>query len=478
VTLPLRVRLALVSAGLVVAIVAVLGGLVFLQMEGELRGSVDDGLIERASDLAADPPLGPDVPIAASDIGDVFAAVLGPDGEITAASSGFPTSVVTAAARSAGVNAHLWQQTIPSDEEPMAVRVYAAPIGDGRIVITGVAFDDQQATLDALLLDLALALPVAAALALLVGWYVGEAALRPVEQMRAEAAAISASEPARRLAVPGTRDELAALGESLNAMLDRLQAALERERRLVDDASHELRTPLANLKAELDLALRRARTQPELEAALRSAADESDRLARLAADLLVLARTSGGRLPVRLEEIDVGSIAREAAAAVDGRVATAGLVLTVSVAEGTRARVDAARLRQALDNLVDNAIRSAPRGGMVSIAGSVRDGELHIGVSDSGSGFRDGFLDDAFEPFSRSDEGRARTDGGAGLGLAIVRAIAESHGGSVRAENLPQGGALVELRLPMSPVEGRPSRGRPSAGDLLPCPGVEGVVDG
>jgi len=447
--LPLRARLALVAAALVVAIVAVLGGLVYLQLGAELTGSVDEGLAERAADLIAEPPNGSNVEVAASDIGDVFAAVLAPDGSIEAATEGFPALVVTATARSSGVTPHSWERAVPSDEGPMAVRLYAAPAGEGRIVITGVAFDDQRATLDSLRLDLVLALPVAAVLALLVGWYVGGAALRPVDRMRAEAAAISASDPERRLPVPATRDELAALGLSLNAMLDRLQAALERERRLVDDASHELRTPLANLKAELDLALRRARTQPELEAALRSAADETDRLSRLAADLLVLARANRGQLPVRRELVDVEELARDAAAALEGRATAAGVRLSVAVPPGALASVDGARVRQALDDLLDNALRSTPPGGSVAIVGGPDDdGGLSIGVSDTGPGFGEGFLGEAFEPFSRADAARSRDDGGAGLGLAIVRAIAKSHGGTVEARNLPEGGALVELRLP------------------------------
>ena len=447
-TLPLRLRLALVSAGLVVAIVAALGGLVYLQIEGELTASVDDGLQERAADLIADPPTGPDVPIAASDIGDVFAAILAPSGEIASSSAGFPTELDTVRARSSGIEPHRWEQTIPSDEEPMAVRLYAAPVGDGGIVVTGVAFDDQRATLDSLRFDLGLALPAAAVLALLVGWYVGGAALRPVDRMRVEAEAISASGPERRLPVPGTRDELAALGESLNRMLDRLQAALELERRLVDDASHELRTPLANLKAELDLALRRARTPAELEAALHSAADESDRLSRLAADLLVLARADRGLLPIQPVDVDLAAVVRDSVAAFEGRAASAGVILSASVPPQARVLADPARLRQALDNLLDNAIRHTPADGGVEVTVAAVEGGLTIGVADSGPGFGDAFLAKAFEPFSRASEGRSRSDGGAGLGLAIVRAIAQSHGGSVEARNQPGGGALVELRLP------------------------------
>jgi heavy metal sensor kinase len=448
-TLPLRVRLALVAAALVVAIVAVLGVFVYVQLQDELTGSVDDGLAERAADLIATPPAGPTVEIAASDIGDVFAAVLARDGSIQSASEGFPASAVTVVALTAGATPHSWEATVPSDEEPMAVRLYAAPLGDGRIAITGVAFDDQQATLDALRLDLALALPIAAVLAMLVGWYVGGAALQPVDRMRAEVAAISASEPERRLAVPGTGDELAALGVSLNAMLDRMQAALERERRLVDDASHELRTPLANLKAELDLALSRARTEPELLGALHSASVETDRLTRLAADLLVLARQHDGRLPLRLEEADLEVLAAQAVDAAAGRASVAGVAIGVDAPSGLRIRVDPARVRQALDNLLDNALRHTARGGRVALTVGRDGGNVAIRCIDTGSGFPAEFLERAFEPFARTADDRAVDPEGAGLGLAIVRAVAEAHGGRADASNRPGGGAVVSILLPL-----------------------------
>ena len=132
-----------------------------------------------------------------------------------------------------------------------------------------MAFDDQREALDRLLGLLVVVAPLAAALAAMVGWVVAAAALRPVERMRRESEAIAGSEPSRRLELPGTRDELAELGASLNRMLDRLEAALLRERRFVDDASHASPTPLANLKVELALALRRSRTPDELQAALR-----------------------------------------------------------------------------------------------------------------------------------------------------------------------------------------------------------------
>ena len=292
-------------------------------------------------------------------------------------------------------------------------------------------------------------MPIAVILGIVTGWIVGGLALRPVDRMRREAEAISASDLDRRLSVPETRDELAALGTSLNRMLDRLQTAVDRERRVVDSASHELRTPLANLKAELDLALRQPRTDAELIAALHSAAAEADRLGRLSADLLVLARSEGGRLPINLRDVEIEALVHHAAAGFAGRASSAGVAIETHVEPGLHAHVDDTRLRQALDNLIDNAIRHAGQGGSVTIEARHEGEWLLMAVADSGPGFPPEFVGQAFEPFSRADEGRNRDQGGAGLGLAIVRAVAEAHRGTVTAGNRPEGGAVVEMRTPL-----------------------------
>jgi hypothetical protein len=235
-------------------------------------------------------------------------------------------------------------------------------------------------------------------------------------------------------------------------MLGRLEDAVERERRFVGDASHELRSPLANLKAELELARRRARTREELLAALHSAAEETDRLADLAEDLLVLARADGGRLTIRREELDADQLVRDSVGSFAVRASELGIALDTVIQDGVRAEADPARLRQALGNLIDNALQHTPRGGSVTVELGRLDGQLRIAVADSGAGFETAFLDRAFDPFTRSDAARSRDDGGAGLGLAIVRAVAEAHGGSVEASNRPEGGATVIISLPLQPV--------------------------
>jgi signal transduction histidine kinase len=298
-TLPIRARLAIVCGILVGAMVIALGALVYLRLEADLRAAADDGLASRADQLVAEPPSGSVVDPGPSDVGDVFAQILTRDGAVVATTPGLPAGPVVPLGDLQGLVApRSFEMTVPTTDEPVVARLLETPVPDGRVIVTGVAFDDQRDVLDHLLSLFAVAGLVAVALAGGVGWVVAGAALRPVERMRLESEAVSGSEPGRRLAIPATQDELAALGESLNRMLDRLEAAVARERRFVADAGHELRTPLANLKAELDLALRRARSASELVDALQSASEETDRLARLAEDLLILAGADGGRLPI------------------------------------------------------------------------------------------------------------------------------------------------------------------------------------
>jgi heavy metal sensor kinase len=451
--LPIRVRLALVCGALVAALIVALGALVYVRLDADLVQAVDDGLATRAQGLVDDDGSaaadGGILSAAPSDVGDIFAQVLARDGRVVAATPGFPTSaLLTPDETAALLGSRSFYASVPSDEGPDLARVLAVPGPNGQVMVVGVSFSDQQETLGRLLVELVLAVPIGFGLAGVVGWLVAGAALRPVERMRAESEAVSASEPGRRLPVPQTRDELAALGKSLNRMLDRLESAAEAERRFVDDASHELRTPLANLKAELDLALRRARTQAELEKALTSAAEETDRLTRLADDLLVLARASGGRLPVRRKQVDLGQLVRDSVDGFTSRASTVGIGLDVSVEGDVQARVDPERIRQTVGNLVDNAIRHSARGGRVAIALRRSDGVIEISVADSGEGFPGSFLPRAFEAFARTDASRSRAGGGTGLGLAIVRAAAEAHGGSVEAANRSEGGALVRVRIP------------------------------
>lgn len=449
--LSLRARVTLASAALLALILAATGVFLYLRLEADLMASVDESL----SDWTAGLPPGLDRsgnPIDVDAIGlpagsdEAFAQVLDP-ADASPPDPDHPT--ILSAAEVASVDGPtFFELDLTVWGEPSPARILAVPADKGLVLVVAVPVDDQREALARLAALLWVAGPLALALTIGVTWLLVGATLRPVDSMRSEAAAISASEPGRRLPVPHTGDEVARLGQTLNEMLDRLEQAHERQRRFVDDASHELRTPLANLKAELDLALRRSRSAEELERALRSASEESDRLSRLADDLLVLARADRGRLPVRREPVQIARLVTGSAEAFAASAADHGVEIEVRVPEDLRADVDELRIRQALGNLLDNALRHTPSGGRVTIDATRQDGALRVEVRDTGEGFPAGSLPGVFEAFARPDAARTRSEGGAGLGLAIVRAVAEAHGGTVDAANARGGGAAVVLTIP------------------------------
>jgi heavy metal sensor kinase len=441
----LRTRVTLVSAALMALVLAATGVFVYLRVQAELRRTVDETLRSRAdAGLLVVEETG-SLPLDQPD--DAFAQLIGPDGSAVE-SSGSIAGTSALVAGDLGVPTFSEREAIKIEGEVVPARILAVPVPDGGVLVVGASLDDQRTTLARLAAALAIGGPLALILAVGVTWLLVGWTLRPVESMRAEAAAISAGDPGRRLPVPGTGDELARLAETLNAMLGRLEEAIERERRFVDDASHELRTPLSNLKAELDLALRRSRTSDELELALRSASEEADRLARLADDLLVLARSDRGRLPIRREPVDVAEMVGGTVDSFAARASERGVGIDVQVADDLRADLDELRMRQALGNLLDNGLRYVPAGGRVSVAAERADGSLRLEVRDDGPGFPAEFLPVAFEAFARPDASRSRPEGGTGLGLAIVAAVAQAHGGTAEAANLPGGGAVVVLSIP------------------------------
>jgi hypothetical protein len=337
------------------------------------------------------------------------------------------------------------------DEEN--ARVAAAPLGGhpGWVAVAAESLETYESTQNEVARELAVGGIVFTAVAGLGAYGLARAALSPVERLRRQVAAVSerdAAVGAGAVEVPATRDEVAALAGTMNDLLGRLQRALARQRAFVADASHELRNPLAVLRGELELAARPGRGQAELAAAVRSAGAEAERLARLTDDLLLLARSDEERFGLRLERTDIGDLLGRSAGLAGSRLAAAGVTGRVDVPPGTYADVDADRIRRAVDNLVGNALRFAPRGSVIVLAARAAGQDLEIEVSDDGPGFPPGFLPHAFERFARPDSGRSRGDGGTGLGLAIVRAIAAAHGGVATAGNKPGGGAVVTLRLP------------------------------
>ncbi len=437
--LPIRVRLTLGFAAAMAVVLAAVGIFVYQRVADELLASVDQTLRAQAGEEIGTRHVDAD-----TGSGTTFAQLFGPHGHLGRSQpQGLTPLVDGRVLAEARLNGHVWlDEQIP--QRPGEWRVLVMPAEGGGEAVVARSLGPRAESLDHLRHELLIFLPLALLAASLGGYALAAGALRPVEVLRRRAEAVKAGEPST-LPVPTARDEVSRLALTLNDMLARLHDAFEHERRFVADASHELRTPLALLRTELDLALRRPRSREELESALRSAAEETQRLSRLADDLLLIARADQGLLPMQRQAVAADDLLADAATRFANRASELGRELRV---ERTELYVDADPLRvgQALVNLVDNALTHGE--GAIELAAEERDGFVDLHVRDAGSGFPDDFRTRAFDRFSRADEARSR--GGSGLGLSIVELVAHAHGGGTGLRNAPVGGADVWLSLPLS----------------------------
>jgi signal transduction histidine kinase len=298
------------------------------------------------------------------------------------------------------------------------------------------------------------------ALVTLGGWWVARKALMPVERMATRADSIGIAEIRdQRIAVPRVRDELSHLARTLNAMLDRLQEGVEARERLIADTSHELRAPLAAMRSELEVSLRHDVLGDEAREVLSSARDEVLRMGSIVENLLTLARIDEGRLELLIAPHSLRDVVEGAAQTHRLAAQAAGVEIVVEgdagIVEGDRDR-----LQQVVSNLLDNAVRHAPRASIVGVAFSTSASEARITVSDAGPGVPREQRERIFERFARQDRARSR-GGGAGLGLAICTEIVQAHGGRIWVEDRePQGSAfIVVLAIPSAaPVAERTRR--------------------
>jgi signal transduction histidine kinase len=453
---PIRLRLTAAFALTTALVLAAAGLFVYLHLESDLTEAVDETLRAQAEAVAATAgrqgPASSTAGVATGDPEEGFAQLLTGQGRILDATGGAKRPALSAAElEPVAAGPLVAEREVPGIEGD--ARILALPIagengagGGPAIAIAGQSLADRDETLSGVVASFAVGGPLAVLLASLLGYALAAAGFRPVEAMRRRAAQVSLARRDERLPLPAARDEIHRLGETLNEMLARLRRSFERERRLVADASHELRTPVAVVKAELEGALRTSDCGPRTREALVAAVEECDRLAQLAEDLLVLARAGDGRLPVRSELVDARDLLGRTRERFADRAGEHGRRIDVDAPEGLALRADPLRLRQALGNLVDNALRHGA-GGIV-LAARPASGGVDLEVRDQGTGFGDGLGERAFERFTRGDEARGR--GGAGLGLAIVRAIAAAHGGRVAI--VPAAGTTVRLWLPDAPA--------------------------
>lgn len=447
--MPIRLRLTIAFAVVMALVLGVAAVLLYVQLRANLDHAVDVQLRARTADVEA--------LVAQSDTGlrDAAAGGHGPElaqildvrGRVFDATPRLqrrPLLDGQRLVRAARAPLLVEREHIAGFSAP--VRVLATPVrAQSRqlVVIVAASLAERDRALADLQNLLLTGGPLALVLASLAGYGLGVAALRPVESMRRRAASISTQQLEQRLPLSPARDQLQRLGETLNEMLDRLQAGLERERAFTAEASHELRTPLTLLRTELELIARDRPSGEALVAATGSAIEEADRMARLVDELLLLARAESDELSVSPASVDAGALATEVVERF--RRLHPGREVTLALAGRVDAHADPSRLEQALANLLDNALRYTA--GPVAVTLSAVPLGVEIRVADSGGGFAPDFLPRAFDRFARGP------GSGSGLGLAIVAAVARAHGGDAGASNRPGGGAVVWLRIPAAVID-------------------------
>jgi signal transduction histidine kinase len=439
--LPIRLRLTLGFALAMAVVLAVVGLFVYRRVASELLATTDQTLVAQAKEELATHQIDRD-PDGATSVAQLY----GRDGRLLGVGpSGLAPMLDRGHVQTARTR-RLWlDEQLQLHGRRGEWRVLALSSSNGTVAVVARSLAPREESLDHLRHELLIFLPLALLAACFGGYLLTAGALRPVEALRRRAEAVTAGEPAE-LPVPQSDDEISRLAVTLNDMLARLQAAFEHERRFVADASHELRTPLALLQTELDIALRRPRTHEELEKALRSAAEETQRLVRLAEDLLLIARADQGPLPISREEVDADDLLSDVASRFATRAQILGREVRVDDS-GLRLDVDPLRVEQALANMLDNALVYGE--GTVELRAVDAGDQIELHAVDEGRGFPEQFRERAFDRFSRADEARSR--GGSGLGLSIVELVARAHGGDVGVKNRPRGGADVWLSLPRAP---------------------------
>ncbi len=271
-----------------------------------------------------------------------------------------------------------------------------------------------------------------------VTWTAMGRTLQPIERIRTQVEQLSSQTLDRRVPVPGTNDEVARLADTMNSMLARLEAASARQREFVSDASHELRSPVASIRAELEVALAHP-ADSSLQDVATGVLNETHRIERIVADLLLLARIDEGAAPAA-ETVDVGRLTRQAATRL------VDVAVDVHVADGLLVTGSERELASVVRNLLDNAARHAVSS--ITISATARDNTVVITVDDDGPGIPPADRQRVLQRFTRLEHARSRSDGGVGLGLAVVDRIVRHHNGSIEVTDSPAAGARLQVVLP------------------------------
>lgn len=326
---------------------------------------------------------------------------------------------------------------------------FHVPSGADYLIESGAPMDTVQSVLDHWLLFLVTGLPLVAVVAVGGGYVLVKRALTPVDQIAASAERISSQNLSERLPVAHTGDELQRLSLALNHMIQRLDEAFQHSRRFVADASHELRTPLTVLRGELETMVEEPRLAPDLRARVGSALEEVERLAKIVEGLFAISRLDAGEAQAEWAQVDLARLTASTADQMYLLAEDKKIRVTCAAPNEVWVKGDRARLKQVVVNLLDNAIKYTPEGGAVDITVAARDHQAVLEVADTGIGIPSEALPRVFERFYRVDKARSREQGGAGLGLSIVKSICTAHHGRVEANSISGQGSRFRVELPL-----------------------------
>jgi two-component system OmpR family sensor kinase len=470
--LPIRGRLTLWYVGLLAVILVVVGAFLLVRLQTGLVAGVDQNLDDHANEVAIDLQGGDrsfkdltTSSLRALSRGAFAAQLESSDGKLLE-STDDPTGrqpMIAAGVREAVLRGGPVRITSRLGPEHARFRVLAVPWqhrGATDVLVVARSLVDVDESVRRLRLLLAVAVPVAAALAGAGGWLLARKALVPVARMTNKAEVISADRLQERVAVPRSRDELGRLASTLNDMLDRIEHGVQEQQRLVADASHELRTPLAVMRSEIDVWLRAPALPVQAREALESVGEEVERMSRILDNLLTLARIDEGRLDLLCAPQRLDELVAEVLGKLRPIAQAKGIALEVG---GNDAEVlaDGPRFELVITNLVDNAIKYTGTGGTVRVLLWHDDDEAGVTVSDTGPGIHEEALPHLFDRFYRADAARSRAAGGSGLGLAICQEIVTAHGGRLWASSELGAGSSFSLAMPMT---GEPGRVAPAGG--------------
>jgi heavy metal sensor kinase len=297
---------------------------------------------------------------------------------------------------------------------------------------------------------LVLGLPLVVVLAGVGGYVLARRALTPIDHLASDARRITADRLHERLSVPNERDEIGRLAAVINDTFSRLEASFEQLRRFTADASHELRTPLSVIRSIGEAGLGETRTPAEYKEAMGSMLEEVDRLTSLVDALLRLSHGDAGRVRLSREAVDLSELARDVVSSLALLAEERGQMVRIETAERLLVKADRLVLREAITNILDNAIKYGPERSRIDVRTTTESGQAILTIADQGPGIPAEHRDRIFDRFFRVEEGRSRERGGTGLGLAIAKWAVEVNGGRVSADAATGGGAVFRIVLPLA----------------------------